>query len=78
MITTIIEWRATAEELPEESGEYLVYSRAGYMTALSFSSVHKKFNVFDRYTKDEVNELAIECKYWTLMPEFPEDESEDE
>lgn len=74
MFTTTIEWHNAAEELPTESGQYLVYTGVS-ICDLPYSSRHKCFNTLDKYDDADT---AIEAIYWAKLPEFPKTESEDE
>lgn len=65
------------EKLPEKSGEYLVLDYIDRVTTLNFSSKHQKFNVFDRYTKKQVEKLEIEVKFWAELPNLKEEDEED-
>lgn len=68
MKEVILKFYSTDEKLPEKSGEYLVLEQTDRITTLNFSSKHQKFNVFDRFTKKEVDKLKIEVKFWAELP----------
>ena len=80
MFVTTIEWHKPTEKLPENSGDYFVRTETNTW-AISYSSKYKRFNARDRYDEDFVkqNSFPLDCVlYWAEIPEFPEDESEDE
>ena len=72
MKEVILKFYKPSEKLPKKSGEYLVLEYIDRMTTLNFSSKHQKFNVFDRYTKKQVEKFEIEVKFWAEQPKMEE------
>jgi hypothetical protein len=68
-VTVGDKWVSTAERLPEESGEYLVYTARGNRMEMDYSAKYKQFNMFD----DGIG-TPIACTYWMPLPEPPKGE----
>ena len=65
------EWISVKDELPEDSGYYLVVYRDKYNGSISIA--------FDMYVKCNVgewweNDYAYDVTHWMLLPEMPKGE----
>ena len=58
-----VEW-CTDGSLPDKSGEYLVITEDGALTVLTYSRVHRLFNVADAFSAEVADRYAIEVKAW--------------
>lgn len=65
------EWISGEERLPEESGEYLCYSKTGICEVWFYSSEHKRFSCYDGQDKEFVERYSIEVSHWMPLPEAP-------
>ena len=70
--STFSDWYSTGKKLPETSGRYLVRTMTGDVKTLEFSAVHQVFNSNDWATDEEAADTAIECDWWTEVPNLPE------
>lgn len=75
MTTTII-WHDAKTELPAKSGLYLAVPTTGRMEVLPYTTKHSLFNAYDWNHKKRAESLAVDVKYWAIIPDFPDDESE--
>lgn len=66
MLTVKFELHDTSVELPEKSGEYLVFAESNWVTRAPFSTKWQKFNVSDF---DDSDETAIGVFFWSEFPE---------
>ena len=64
-------WISVKDRLPDESEEYLVFSKRGYRSVLDYSTRHKEFNAKDT---DKKPLHAIEVTHWMPLPEPPKEE----
>lgn len=67
-------WRKFPEELPPESGEYLVCCGSGYIAFIHYSQRHNAWNAYDwqnapKNTFDDVT-------HWMPLPPLPEEVDE--
>lgn len=71
MIKVTFNFHEVAKDgLPKKSGDYVVLcGEYNNLMHMSFSEKHKKFNVYDYFSDEKVNILAIEVNYWAEMPE---------
>lgn len=63
------------EELPKKSGEYLCYIDrewyiSGEWTVLMYSTIHKLFNVYDRWDRKDAEDHSIQVTYWAELPKL--------
>ena len=65
------QWISVKDRLPDESEEYLVFSKRGYRSVLDYSTRHKEFNAKDT-EKEPLH--AIEVTHWMPLPEPPKEE----
>ena len=65
MLTVKFELHDASIELPEKSGEYLVFAENLWVTRTAYSTKWGKFNVHD--TSDD-DTTAIEIYYWAKIP----------
>ena len=61
--TSNVTW-CTDGSLPDKSGDYLVITDGGGLTVLTYSRVHRLFNVTDTFSSEIANKYAIEVKAW--------------
>lgn len=59
-----------SKELPKRSCDCIVIAKNGYISNLSYSSKHKKFNVYDWNTPEEAEQHLIEVVCWKPEQEF--------
>ena len=67
------EWINVKDRLPDESGEYLTFDKSGHFGLLEYSTLHKKFNVFDCQSIEFVERYSIEITHWMPLPEPPKE-----
>lgn len=67
-------WISTKERLPENSGRYLAFAGANYMTVLDYSAKNMLWNAYDDDDEESAKSGAIEVKYWRILPEPPDGE----
>lgn len=65
-------WKRAEDELPIESHAHIL-CWTDYYTILSYSAEHKMFNVFDYFTKEEAERVAIDVEWWMFIPKIEED-----
>jgi len=80
-ITRTLVLHDAREELPEKSGEVLVYIAftvpyllGGSWAHVNYSTKHRKFNAHD----ESRPKSAIEVTYWAELPEMPRDDRTEE
>lgn len=70
-ITTTINWRNAAEELPKESCEVLVWrSSSNSVMLVQYSASHGRFNCCDFCSKELAARVAIAVDYWCYLYEI--------
>lgn len=63
----MIEWKNAKKELPEESGDVLVYYGCG-VASIYFSKKHQIFNAHDWYSPEEARNSEIkEITHWAYI-----------
>lgn len=62
-------FRKAAEELPDESGEYICWV-GGEWFITNYSAKHREFNVFDEWSLPGVIKHRIHVTYWAELPEL--------
>lgn len=55
---TIIEWHSV-DELPKESGRYIIKLYNGDLMSINYSSKYKKFNALDTFSEKEAKRFNI-------------------
>lgn len=63
-------WIRTRDHFPEESGEYIVL-HDGSRSILHYSAIHKAFNCYDSFSKQDAEKCEIVCTHWMRAPELP-------
>ena len=71
-MTTTIVWHDATKELPENTGTYLVITRANFVMTIDYSAKHKLFNCQDWDTEQGALETTFPPKYWAILPNFDE------
>jgi hypothetical protein len=66
-------WRKFPDELPPESGRYLVYAKSGYVTTLDYSQRHRAWNAFDF---EAAPSCPLVVTHWMPLPPLPEEVDE--
>lgn len=72
-----MKWISTKERLPEESGQVLIgvlgisKERFCHIANVEYSSVHKRFNVYDWMDEKEISGYMPD--YWMPLPEPPKE-----
>lgn len=62
-------WKKFPDELPPESGRYLVYAKSGYVTTLDYSQRHRAWNAFDF---EAAPSCPLVVTHWMPLPPLPE------
>jgi len=66
MLTVKLELHDASVELPEESGDYLVFASGNWATRTCFSAKWGKFNTHDLASKPD---HAFDVYYWAHFPQ---------
>lgn len=64
-------WRKFPEELPTESGEYLICCDNGYISVTYYSKRHNAWNAFD--SQDDLSHSFDCVTHWMPLPPRPEE-----
>lgn len=76
-MTTTIEWHNAKAELPEKSGEYLVYKEfTESVCSLHYSHLNKAFDCYDWCTSEQAKEHEISVLWWAEAIKLPTNDSE--
>lgn len=70
---TFIQWFKASEVKPSKDGNYLCMTSPGRITVLRYGAKHQLFNV-----TEDCTDYAINVTWWTLIPELPYKEDENE
>lgn len=66
-------WKSCRDELPQETGKYLVCLRGCIIDSMWWSQKHRKWNVTDNDGEEQVVTFGIEgITHWMELPEFPD------
>ena len=66
---TIIEWHSV-DELPKESGKYILKMLNGDLMSVTYSLKYKKFNTLDFFSEKDVKKFGLELNKKMLMFTF--------
>ncbi len=66
-------WKKFPEELPPESGRYLVHTKAGCVYAMDYSQRHRAWNAFDF---EAAPSCPLVVTHWMPLPPLPEEVDE--
>lgn len=65
-------WRKFPEELPPESGKYIVHCDGGYIDVIYYSQRHNAWNAFDCQDTPSPSQLFDDVTHWMPLPPRPE------
>lgn len=66
-------WKSCREELPGETGKYLVCLRSYIIDTMWWSQKHKRWNVTDDDGKKQAVKFGIDgITHWMELPELPD------
>lgn len=63
-------WKKFPEELPPESGDYLICCDGGYIAVIHYSQRHNAWNAFD--SQDVPTRFFGDVTHWMPLPPLPE------
>lgn len=63
-------WKKFPDELPPESGQYLICCDNGYISVIHYSKRHNAWNAFD--SQDAPSWLFDDVTHWLPLPPLPE------
>ena len=66
-------WKKFPEEMPPESGRYLVCTKGGYVSTLNYSQRHRAWNAFDF---EAAPSYQLVVTHWMPLPPLPEEVDE--
>lgn len=69
---TIIEWHSV-DELPKESGKYILKMLDGDLMSVKYSSKYKKFNTSDSFSEKDVKKFGLDESYYAAWGTIKEE-----